>query len=153
MSPSYLFVYGTLRLGASADLSLQYPDAVRWITKGWVHGHLYRVSYYPGLVLPLQGKSQVSGLPQCATANRVIGDIFEVLTPAELIPCLDDFEACSERFEPPHEYVRQKMDVFVEGAAPLSAWVYLYNLDTEGLAPIFSGDFLDSKEEKTRPIP
>jgi len=153
MTPSYLFAYGTLRLGASADLSVQYPDAVRWIAQGWVHGHLYRVSYYPGLVLALQGKSQASGLPQCAKATQVIGDIFELLTPGELMPRLDDFEACGERFEPPHEYVRQKMDVFVDGAAPLSAWVYLYNLDTAGLDLIFSGDFLNSKEEKTRPFP
>jgi len=136
MTLGYLFVYGTLRRGASADLSLQYPDSVRWVRCGWVHGQLFRVTYYPGLVL------QASG-------NRVMGDLFELINPDVMLACLDDFEGCSERYPTPHEYRRQLTDIFCDAGPPHKAWVYVYHHATHGLGTISSGNFLESEEMNT----
>jgi gamma-glutamylcyclotransferase (GGCT)/AIG2-like uncharacterized protein YtfP len=140
MTPGYLFVYGTLRRGASADLSLQYPDNVRWLRHGWVLGQLFQVSYYPGLVLE-------------ATGNRIVGDLFELLNPDLQLACLDDFEGCSERFPMPHEYQRQMTEIFSDSAPPLPAWVYVYHAPTHGLDTIPSGNFLKSEAMKTGQSP
>lgn len=130
MVPVYLFVYGTLRRGASADLAVQYPDAVRWHTTGWLQGHLYRISYYPGLVLHPDGP-------------RVVGDIFELMRPSETLAMLDEFEACSPQHPPPHEYTRQRVTVQCAQSHAVPAWTYVYNHAVQTLNAISSGDFLN----------
>lgn len=131
VAPVYLFAYGTLRRGAAADLSVQYPDAVRWHSAGWLKGHLFRVTYYPGLVL-------------YPADQRVVGDIFELMQPNHMLQVLDAFEACSPQSPPPHEYVRRLLTINRADAPSLQAWVYVYNHGTQTLDSISSGDFLNS---------
>lgn len=128
-----LFVYGTLRPGASADLLCTHPQQVRWFCRAHVHGLLYQVSYYPGLIL----------LPATdGRAMRVMGDVFQLKDPLSLLRELDQFEACTPEDPQPHEYRREEITVTMADGSTCLAWVYVYNHDVKTCALIASGDFL-----------
>ena len=69
-----VFVYGTLRRGASNHFRM--ADS-RFVAEGKVRGKLYRIDWYPGIVVD-------------ENAGPVMGEIFE--TDALTIAALDEFE-------------------------------------------------------------
>ena len=114
--PSLVFVYGTLRRGGSNNFRM---DDFRWIGPAAVNGHLYEVSWYPGLVLD-------------QNAGEVIGDLYEV--PEEGLAALDDFEGS--------EYRRVRTMIQNAEDEAESAWIWEWNKPTEGLQPVPGGDWL-----------
>lgn len=102
-----------------------------YIDMAWINGCLYEVGGYPGLV----SSSRFS--------DKVVGELYRLLWPRQVLTALDDYEECSIDFPLPHEYVRKIQAVY--GLATdnaLMAWIYQFNRDVDGLRWISSGDYL-----------
>ncbi len=116
-----LFVYGSLRRDAEGRSHPLLADAT-CLGAATVRGALYKVDWYPGLVLDPEG-------------GAVRGDLFE-LPPARadaMIAALDDYEG--------GVYRRRLATAQVEGGEALETWVYAYTGGVQGFATIPSGDF------------
>lgn len=112
---SLIFVYGTLRRGASHHFHLA---EARWVSVGRVRAVLYQVDWYPGCVLDEQ-------------QGVVVGDLFEV-TPEQL-GVLDEYEG--------DEYRRVRVQVETYDGR-VEAWVWEWNREVEACRHISSGDWL-----------
>jgi gamma-glutamylcyclotransferase (GGCT)/AIG2-like uncharacterized protein YtfP len=127
-----IFVYGTLRRGASNHHRLK--GAV-WRGAATVRGVLYQVSWYPGLVLR---DDQV---------GRVRGDCFEV--PVGLMGELDAFEGLPPGSLCGEEYERVRIDIDLVDGESIRAWAWLWRAGTDGLSKVGSGDWLEVEKSGT----
>lgn len=120
--PELIFFYGTLmrpyptleRLGVAEMLAFQGWDAVA--------GRLYSLGRYPALA-PGPG--------------AVRGQVFELIDPAALA-LLDRFEDYRPADPAGSEYLRELLPL---SGRPVSAWVYVFNRPTGGLALVPDGDW------------
>ena len=114
-----VFVYGTLRRGASNHFRM--ADS-RFVAEGKVRGKLYRIDWYPGIVVD-------------ENAGPVMGEIFE--TDALTIAALDEFEG--------NGYRRVKIAVeWVDAGESFTAeaWIWEWLGETREDQRIASGDWL-----------
>jgi len=120
MSAVRLFVYGSLRRDAKGK-SHPLLEAATCLGNASVQGILYRVDWYPGLVL--------------SDTGWVHGELYDIplVYAAAMLTTLDDYEGGG--------YRRRKARVVVHGGEPEDAWVYAYTGPTHTLTPIESGDF------------
>ncbi|MGJ8673305.1 gamma-glutamylcyclotransferase family protein [Rubritalea sp.] len=117
MSPSELvFVYGTLRKGAS---NAQRMTSARFLFAAFLPGEMYRVDWYPGVVL--------------GEGSKVIGEVYEVSL--ELLKELDRYEG--------YEYECTRVSVEDSVGVTHDVLVYAYSQDTKNLQKIPSGDWLE----------
>ena len=128
----YLFVYGTLRQNANHPMHQQLATHAKFVAMARYQARLYQLSYYPGAV------------PSSNTADQVVGELYQLLQPEQLLPLLDNYEECGQGFAQPQEYRRELQQVMLENGTRVNAWVYIYNRDTSGLTLITSGDFLSA---------
>ncbi|PZU57404.1 MAG: gamma-glutamylcyclotransferase [Sphingobium sp.] len=127
-SPTYLFVYGTLRCGAGVPMAGMLARQARWLGTRTMRGHLYRIADYPGFIPDEDGED-------------VTGDLFALYDPETTLSALDDYEECSVRFPAPHEYRRVMLPVAsVDGC--VAAWTYVYTQPVHPDMLIAGGDFL-----------
>lgn len=126
----YLFVYGTLRMGAVSPMRHELMQNTRFHADASVQGRLYDVAGYPGLILSQQ------------TTERVYGEVFHIDDPDSLLRRLDEYEECSDRFAHPHEYLRTQLTVCLTGGDRLVAWGYVYNHPVSLLQHIAGGDYI-----------
>lgn len=129
MQGDLIFVYGTLRRACSTGAHNTYLSGAHFVAPAKVRGRLYRVSYYPALVLD-------------ANADWVVGEVYELAAPAQLAQ-LDTYEECSHPALPEQEYQRLHVQVETAAGEYLSAWVYAYQHTSDHLEIITSGDFLN----------
>ena len=120
MTPAYLFVYGSLRRNRSGVVHPLLAGA-QHLGDAAVDGTLYKVDWYPGLVL---------------TGNsRVQGELFEL--PAAradaMIAALDAYEGSG--------YGRETAGVQLADGRVVASWLYVYLGPTRGLDTIASGNF------------
>lgn len=127
MQNDYIFVYGTLRRACATGAHQTYLAGAEFIGNAKVRGNLYRVSYYPALVLD-------------NAAGTVVGEIYRVS--AEQLVNLDVYEECTYPSLPTQEYQRKKINLSTDAGAVMSAWVYVYQHPVQGFELITSGDFL-----------
>jgi len=113
-----VFVYGTLRRGGTNHFRMSGADLV---AEGIVKGRLYRISWYPGLILGDEGE--------------VTGEVYSV-DAAQLLE-LDTFEGLSAGEIEGSEYRRVKAVVIRPGGKTLSAWVW------EWIGPFDAKDLLE----------
>lgn len=99
--------------------------SARHVGAARVRGRLYRVTFYPGLVLSRRGCSWVRG------------DVYAIAQPARMFPILDEYEDSTA----PREFQRTTTPVKLDSGEHLVAFVYVYSRATEGLPRIVSGDF------------
>lgn len=97
-------------------------EAADYLGEARTRGNLVRVDWYPGLIEAKEAPF------------RVPGDLFRMHVPAQIFPLLDEYEECTNRFPPPHEYRRGIADVR-QADRDVSAWAYFYNRPIDGLAP------------------
>lgn len=122
-----IFLYGTLRRGASRDATRFY-SGVEFIVTARVRGRLYDLGEYPGLRLD-------------GTADWVVGEVFDV-TPGALAG-LDEWEGIPAGATEGGEYRRLRADVVTEGGGTLPCWVYEVSAERVAGAPVIaSGDWL-----------
>lgn len=119
-----LFVYGTLRVGQSADLSDgRYSDGVEYVDSDVINGKIFDLGWFPG--------AKVTPGHFDTGAPSIIGDVFR-LTDDAIIPRLDGYEGY------PNLYDR----VQTETASGRHVWVYVYNAHIPEERQIVSGDWL-----------
>jgi gamma-glutamylcyclotransferase (GGCT)/AIG2-like uncharacterized protein YtfP len=120
MSAVRLFVYGSLRRDAEGRPHPLLADAIH-LGAATVPGALYRVDWYPGLVLGGDG--------------TVHGELYELPVDKvdHLLGALDDYEGGGFR--------RRKATVHTDGVAHADAWVYAYIGPTHALQAIAGGDY------------
>ena len=125
------FVYGTLMRGYDHPMARLLSANADFIGEARCRGRLYLVKHYPGLVL-----SDDAG-------DIVFGELYRLRRPAELLPEFDMYEAASENFPQPTQYVREMLPVTLADGAASEAWTYVYNWPVTGLPRIASGRFLE----------
>lgn len=125
----YIFVYGTLRRACLTGAHQTYLAEAEFVDYAKVRGSLYRVSYYPALVLD-------------DSARWVLGEVYR-LSSHEQLQRLDTYEECSFPPQPEQEYQRKKIALVTDSGLQLEVWVYAYQQPITGLEKITSGDFLN----------
>lgn len=130
MNSDLLFVYGTLRRTCTTGAHAKYLRDAVFIGAGKISGKLYQVSYYPALTLEGQNPTWV------------IGEIYRLDDPQQLLR-LDAYEECSHPPQPGQEYHRRRVQVAGDDGVIFTAWTYVYQLPTDHLSLIASGDFLN----------
>ncbi len=124
----YLFVYGTLRRTCSTGAHNTYLNGAQFISDAKIQARLFRVSYYPAIVLSTQDE-------------WVVGEVYRLTNDAQL-QALDDYEECAVPARSGQEYRRELTQVTLSNSETLLAWVYIFNRPTDHLFHIQSGDFL-----------
>lgn len=102
----------------------------RFVAMAHYQARLYQVNYYPGAI------------PSSDVADQVLGELYQLLQPEQLLALLDNYEECGPGFAEPQEYRRELQSVKLENGDSVVAWVYVYNRDTSALTQICSGDFI-----------
>ena len=131
MTSDHLFVYGTLMRGFDHPMAQLLSRGADFLGEARCRGRLYLVKHYPGLV------------PSDDADDVVLGELFRLRSPAELLREFDMYEACGKGFAEPTEYVRRMLPVARDGGAVGEAWTYIYNWPVAGLPRIASGRFLE----------
>ena len=127
LSPQLVFVYGTLRRGGSNHFRMA---GAEFIAAGTITGRMYRIDWYPGLVLDDAG-------------DEIHGEIFSV-TP-ELLSALDIFEGLSAGEIEGSEYRRVQTTVVQQDSQTCSASVWEWLGITEESQRITDGDWLKNE--------
>ena len=130
MKTDKLFVYGSLMGGIQSPIATYLKSKSTFLGEGFVYGKLYDIGKYPGLVY------------NNLLENKVIGHIFQLSNPMEMLPNLDYYECVGEQFEQPNQYRREPINVHLNGTTKL-CWGYVYNLTTKNLKQIESGNYLE----------
>jgi gamma-glutamylcyclotransferase (GGCT)/AIG2-like uncharacterized protein YtfP len=131
MTSDLLFVYGTLMRGFDHPMAQLLSRSADFLGEARCRGRLYLVKHYPGLVLSDD------------LADVVLGELYRLRAPIELLREFDMYEACGEGFAAPTEYIRQMLPVTSGDGAASEAWTYLYNWPVTHLPRIASGRFLE----------
>jgi gamma-glutamylcyclotransferase (GGCT)/AIG2-like uncharacterized protein YtfP len=131
MTSDLLFVYGTLMRGYAHPMAQLLSRSADFLGEARCRGRLYLVKHYPGLVLSDD------------LADVVLGELYRLRAPIELLREFDMYEACGEGFAAPTEYIRQMLPVTSGDGAASEAWTYLYNWPVAHLPRIASGRFLE----------
>ena len=118
----HVFVYGTLRRGGSNHFRMAGSDLV---TPGTVSGKMYRISWYPGLVLGPEG--------------RVVGETYAV--GEEQLRALDEFEGVSAE-EEGSESRRVKAPDTARDGSTTEAWVWEWIGLVDETRVVGEGDWL-----------
>lgn len=126
----YLFVYGSLRKAALQPAHQILRRYACYIDEAYIYGQLYRVSDYPAAILVAN------------STTKVHGELYLLSAAAIVLAQLDEYEECSPRFAPPHEYTRVHQRVHCKKGGSQFAWLYCYNRDVSPLEPIITGDYL-----------
>ena len=127
-----IFVYGTLRVGESADLSRN-QDAT-FLQQDKINGVIYDLGWYPGV--------KVAGDPFTDADPLVVGDVF-ILGSNDVTKTLDNYECY------PSLYNR----IVVQTQSGLSVWVYTYNGGVDRTQRIMNGDYVLRAESPPVVIP
>ncbi|MDE3199471.1 MAG: gamma-glutamylcyclotransferase [Acidobacteriota bacterium] len=113
--PNHLFAYGTLRPGLAPDVVAALVAQLRVLGQGTVHGLLYDLGDYPGL---LHDPTQES---------RVHGTVFELNGGEDLLRRLDDYEGFYPHAPAQSLFLRETATVTLADGGELDCWLYLYN--------------------------
>lgn len=119
-----VFVYGTLRRGGSNHFHLA---GAEFVAAGTVMGRLYRIDWYPGLVLDTAG-------------SEIRGEVYAV--DSEQLSALDAFEGLSAGEIEGSEYRRIQTPVMLQDSQTITAWVWEWLGDVDESLRIADGDWL-----------
>jgi gamma-glutamylcyclotransferase (GGCT)/AIG2-like uncharacterized protein YtfP len=126
MNP-YLFVYGSLMSAAGHAMGTRLRAEARLVGPATMQGRLYRVGWYPGAV------------ESAEPGQRMHGEVYALDDSAKSLAWLDDYEGIVPGDQQAGEYRRLERGVRLATGEELIAWVYLYQKDVAGLAPVPDG--------------
>jgi gamma-glutamylcyclotransferase (GGCT)/AIG2-like uncharacterized protein YtfP len=134
-SSNLLFVYGTLMSGFDGHFAQYLRKNASLLGEATCQGYLYKISYYPGLVIPEESPPEAV----------VYGELYELSGTADgnFWAVLDEYEGVPTETLVGDEYVRREIAVSMGGKA-LSAWAYVYTGPVEG-PPLATGRFLSNQ--------
>lgn len=127
LSPQLVFVYGTLRRGGSNHFRMAGSE---FVAPGTITGYMYRIDWYPGLVLNEAG-------------DEIHGEVYSV-TPEQL-SALDMFEGLSAGEIEGSEYRRVQTTVVRQDSQTLNAWVWEWLGIVDESQRISDGDWLKTE--------
>jgi gamma-glutamylcyclotransferase (GGCT)/AIG2-like uncharacterized protein YtfP len=116
-----VFVYGTLRSGGSQHFRMA---GAEFVAEGTARGRLYRIDWYPGLVLG-------------GTGDGIVGEVYQV-SPG-MLDDLDRFEGA--------EYRRVRAPVALSNQRRISAWVWEWLGAADENRRITSGNWLSEPRD------
>jgi gamma-glutamylcyclotransferase (GGCT)/AIG2-like uncharacterized protein YtfP len=116
---SLLFVYGTLRPFADAEMAKWLRSNARYLGSATTAGRLYDLGAYPGMKAA-RGRRE-----------RIVGDVYRI-TNARMFRVLDRYE---------DKFVRERCVVQLARGRRTVAWVYRYRHGVARAARIASGDY------------
>ena len=119
-----VFVYGTLRRGGSNHFRM---EGAEFITAGRIYGRMYKIDWYPGLVLDDAG-------------DDIIGEVYAV--DIKMLGSLDSFENVSAGDTEGSEYRRVETTVTRPDGETLLAWVWEWLGEAGEDRRVRSGDWL-----------
>ena len=122
--PQLVFVYGTLRRGGSNHFRMA---GAEFVASGTITGRMYRIDWYPGLVLDGAG-------------DEIHGEVYSVNP--ELLATLDVFEGLSAGEIEGSEYRRVQTAVIQRDSQPVNAWVWEWLGLTDECQRLTDGDWL-----------
>ncbi|GAA5117630.1 gamma-glutamylcyclotransferase [Luteolibacter yonseiensis] len=122
--PQLVFVYGTLRRGGSNHFRMA---GAEFIASGTITGRMYRIDWYPGLVLDGAG-------------DEIQGEVYSV--GPEQLAALDVFEGLSAGEIEGSEYRRSRTVVIGRDSRPIDAWVWEWLGITDESQRLRDGDWL-----------
>ncbi len=125
--PEIVFVYGTLRRGGSDHFRMA---AATFVSEATVSGRLYRVHWYPGLVLDEAG-------------DEIHGDVYQV--DQSTLAILDVFEGLSAGSGEGTEYRRLKVEVVLQDSQVVEAWVWEWIGSTDEIKRLADGNWLKTE--------
>jgi gamma-glutamylcyclotransferase (GGCT)/AIG2-like uncharacterized protein YtfP len=137
MNCPYLFVYGTLKSDGMNANAQNFHQHAYLIGHACWQGRLYLVSNYPGAV------------PSAIKTEYVLGEVWQLHSSEQAFSFLDEYEECAPQSPLPYEYERVLAPVQL-GGQTLTAWIYLYRLETAGLRQILSGEFTNDNQQLIR---
>jgi gamma-glutamylcyclotransferase (GGCT)/AIG2-like uncharacterized protein YtfP len=123
MNTEPVFVYGTLRRGGSNHFRMEGAD---FIGGGGIAGEIFRIDWYPALVLG--GNSTVKG------------ELYRMCS--EHLRALDEFEGIVPDEGESREYRRVKVEVTMDSGEKESAWVWEWIGDLNSAMALDTGDWL-----------
>jgi len=126
-----LFVYGTLRSGFQNKSARLLAERGTLLGRARIHGKMYRLDRYPGLVLSSEPDEWVTG------------EVYRLDDPVGTLAVLDDYEGCGPNDEVPYEFERVIARVRLVTGRHLSAWIYVYSQPLPEERRVLSGDYLD----------
>jgi gamma-glutamylcyclotransferase (GGCT)/AIG2-like uncharacterized protein YtfP len=126
-TPEVVFVYGTLRRGGSNHFRMA---GAEFISPGTITGRMYRIDWYPGLVIDPAG-------------DEIHGEAYWV--DPELLAALDAFEGLSAGEIEGSEYRRIRTTVIQKDSQTLTAWAWEWLGATEESQRISDGDWLKNE--------
>lgn len=115
MSPSYLFVYGTLLQSANNAMSKFLIANSTNLGRAYCIGKLYKISWFPGAVLSDEASDKIYG---ALVKLEDLEDIFNKL---------DDYEGYNRNNVADSLFIRKKTRIFTKSSSCYEAWMYLYN--------------------------
>ena len=119
-----VFVYGTLRRGGSNHFRM---EGAEFVSEATVAGRMYRIDWYPGLVLDDAG-------------DEIHGEIFAV--DAEQLAALDIFEGLAAGETEGSQYRRLPATVMRQDSRTETAWVWDWIGPTDESQRLADGDWL-----------
>jgi gamma-glutamylcyclotransferase (GGCT)/AIG2-like uncharacterized protein YtfP len=119
-----VFVYGTLRKGGSNHFRMA---GAEFVTAGTICGRMYRMDWYPGIVLD-------------AVGDEIQGEVYAV--DLELLAALDVFEGLSAGEIEGSEYRRTQTTVVARDSQILQAWVWEWLGMVDEERRVSGGDWL-----------
>jgi gamma-glutamylcyclotransferase (GGCT)/AIG2-like uncharacterized protein YtfP len=132
-APELVFVYGTLRRGGSNAFRM---DGAEFVGPATVRGALYRISWYPGLVLDGD--------------DRVSGEVYRV--GPDQLRALDEFEGLAAGEIEGSEYRRVKVAASTGDEGELEVWVFEWKGAVNDDQRIQSGDWLGVQPSGEPPL-
>jgi gamma-glutamylcyclotransferase (GGCT)/AIG2-like uncharacterized protein YtfP len=126
MNP-HLFVYGTLLTRAGHRMGVRLRRQAQLLGAASIHGRLYSLGRYPGLV-----ETEVDG-------HRVYGELYRLEVPAASLAWLDAYEGIAPQRGAHNEYERVERTVHLQTGARVTAWVYLFRASVQGRAALPDG--------------
>lgn len=125
--PEIVFVYGTLRRGGSDHFRMA---TAKFVSEATLSGRLYRVHWYPGLVLDQAG-------------DEIHGEVYEV--DKDALAILDVFEGLAPGGVEGTEYRRLKAEVVLKDSQVIEAWVWEWIGATDEIKRLSDGDWLKTE--------
>lgn len=131
MHTKLLFVYGTLRRDTDHPMSHLLQNHSTNQEKAFFNGTLYDVGSYPAAIRSVN------------KADKVYGELYELLAPDLIINDLDEYEGYYPKRPKDSLYIRKKVLVHILDDGTRTAWTYLYNRSPNNLTRIPNGDYLE----------
>jgi gamma-glutamylcyclotransferase (GGCT)/AIG2-like uncharacterized protein YtfP len=130
----FVFFYGTLMTPFNRPGRARVDQHLAYTGRGSISAALFDLGIYPAAVPASEG--------------RVWGEVYEMLSPAIVLPVLDEIEGYRASEPEASLYNRVRTPVTLDGGPTVDAWAYFYNAPLGRAERIESGDYLEHLKVK-----